>query len=214
MDRQSRLVVPAGQGRIAGPFANCERPAARWPIRCRRTTGGDAADEDRHKSLLVITNWRDTKHPDAGGAEVVCERLARIVRRDGGRKSYCWRRQWRGRVARRGDDGFWIIRRGGRFTVYPWALFWLLLHRKQIIGVVDSQNGIPFFTPLAVGSKTPVLLLLHHVHQDQFSLYFSPLMAHRRPLAGTEGVPSRLPRSVHRGRLAVHPRSAPAVDWV
>lgn len=129
------------------------------------------------KSLLVITNWRDTKHPDAGGSEVVCERLARIfVER--GSDVVLLAAAVHGESRREKRDGFWIIRRGGRFTVYPWALLWILLHRRQVIGVVDSQNGIPFFTPLAVGSKTPVLLLLHHVHQDQFSLYFSPLMTY------------------------------------
>ena len=68
-------------------------------------------------------------------------------------------------------DGYKVIRRGSRFTVYPWALLWLLLHRKQIVGVIDSQNGIPFFSPLAVRPKTPVLMLLHHIHQEQFALY-------------------------------------------
>ncbi len=82
----------------------------------------------------------------------------------------------RGESRREQVDGFRIIRRGGRFTVYPWALLWICAHRKQIRGVIDSQNGIPFFTPLAVQRRTPVLMLLHHIHQDQFSLYFSPLM--------------------------------------
>ena len=37
--------------------------------------------------------------------------------------------------------------------------------------MVDSQNGIPFFTPLSVTKNTPVVLLLHHIHQDQFAKY-------------------------------------------
>lgn len=130
-----------------------------------------------HKSLLIITNWRDTKHPEAGGSEVVCERLARTFARRGS-EVVLLAAAVEGESRKERRDGFWIVRRGGRFTVYPWALFWILLHRRQIVGVVDSQNGIPFFTPLAVGSRTPVLLLMHHVHQDQFSMYFSPLMTH------------------------------------
>jgi glycosyltransferase involved in cell wall biosynthesis len=61
--------------------------------------------------------------------------------------------------------------------VYPWALLWLALHRDGLEGVIDSQNGIPFFTPLVVRRTTPVVLLLHHVHQEQFAQYFPPLVA-------------------------------------
>jgi hypothetical protein len=35
--------------------------------------------------------------------------------------------------------------------------------------VIDCQNGIPFFSPLVVGKHRAVLLVVHHVHQDQFS---------------------------------------------
>jgi glycosyltransferase involved in cell wall biosynthesis len=128
------------------------------------------------RSLLVITNWRDGQHPDAGGAEEVCEQLAVCLARRG----------WQvvlltsaidGRASRESRDGFEIIRRGGRFTVYPWTLLWVAWHRRSIRAVIDSQNGIPFFTPLVVSKRTPVLLLLHHVHQQLFPRYFAPLAA-------------------------------------
>jgi glycosyltransferase involved in cell wall biosynthesis len=38
--------------------------------------------------------------------------------------------------------------------------------------VVDCQNGIPFFSPLVLPRATPVVQVLHHVHQKQFPLYF------------------------------------------
>ncbi len=69
------------------------------------------------------------------------------------------------------------VRLGGRFSVYPLALAWLLVNRRRIDAVVDSQNGIPFFSPLAVTSRAAVVLLLHHVHQDQFAMHFSPMAA-------------------------------------
>ena len=82
-----------------------------------------------------------------------------------------------GRPAIEARDGYTIVRRGSRFTVYLAALVWLLRHRRQIDGVIDSQNGIPFFTPLAVSRDTPIVLLLHHIHQDQFAEYFPPQVA-------------------------------------
>jgi glycosyltransferase involved in cell wall biosynthesis len=62
-------------------------------------------------------------------------------------------------------------------TVYPWVLAWLLLNRRRVQAVVDSQNGIPFFSPLVVQRRTPVLLLLHHVHQEQFAMHLPRLAA-------------------------------------
>jgi glycosyltransferase involved in cell wall biosynthesis len=130
----------------------------------------------RPRDTLVILNWRDLKHPEAGGAEMVCERLARSFVAKG-HEVVLLSSAVRGERRKERTDGYLIIRRGSRFTVYPWVLFWLLLHRSRIVGVIDSQNGIPFFSPAALRSKTPVLMLLHHIHQEQFSLYFSPAMA-------------------------------------
>ena len=130
----------------------------------------------RGRGLLVILNWRDLKHPDAGGAEMVCQRLARSFVTKG-YEVVLLSAAVHGECHRERTDGYTIVRRGGRFTVYPWALLWLGLHRSRIIGVIDSQNGIPFFSPAAIRPKTPVLMLLHHIHQDQFALYFSPFMA-------------------------------------
>jgi glycosyltransferase involved in cell wall biosynthesis len=125
-----------------------------------------------NRRWLVIVNWRDLKHPDAGGAEVVCERLARaFVER--GNEVVLLSAAVAGEPRKERADGYTIIRRGSRFTVYPWALVWLALHRRKITGVIDSQNGIPFFSPLVLPPRTPVLMLLHHIHQEQFSLYFS-----------------------------------------
>jgi glycosyltransferase involved in cell wall biosynthesis len=127
------------------------------------------------RSPLVITNWRDSKHPDAGGAEVVCERLAQsFVER--GFDVVLLVAAVKGESRNDQVNGYRVVRRGNRFTVYPWALLWILVHRRRIRAVIDSQNGIPFFTPVAVNRRTPVLMLLHHIHQDQFSLLFSPLM--------------------------------------
>ncbi len=117
---------------------------------------------------LVITNWRDLDHPDAGGAEVVCENLAASYARQGDRVVYLTAGV-AGRPRSEERNGYHIIRRGNRFTVYLWALAWLAWHRRDVRAVIDSQNGIPFFTPVAVRRRTPVVLLLHHVHQNQMA---------------------------------------------
>jgi glycosyltransferase involved in cell wall biosynthesis len=130
----------------------------------------------QRRDILVITNWRDRKHPEAGGAEAVCERLARNFA-DRGQDVVLLTSSVEGEGRHDHVEGYKIVRRGGTYTAYLWALVWLLLHRSQVSAVVDSQNGIPFFTPLVVKKKTPVLMLIHHVHQDQFALYLPPLAA-------------------------------------
>ena len=136
------------------------------------------------RPLAVVTNWRDLEHPQAGGAELVCDRLAQRLVQDGYRVVLL-AAAVAGRPASESVNGYVVKRRGGQFSVYAWALVWLLLHRRAVTLVVDSQNGIPFFSPLVLRRTTVCLLLLHHVHQDQFSLYFPrPVAAFGRFLEG------------------------------
>ena len=141
------------------------------PFSATMTEDGDFPGLSGKRNLIVILNWRDRVHPQAGGAEVVCERLAeQFVGRGWNVRFLCAHVKGHPRTEVR--DGYTVVRRGKRFTVYPRLLFWLLLHRRQVAGVVDSQNGIPFFSPLVLPRRTPILLLLHHIHQEQFSSYF------------------------------------------
>lgn len=156
-----------------------------------------------HGRHVVICNWRDGRHPDAGGAELYCEQVARELHESGVRVTYLTARP-RGTARRERVAYGTVVRGGGRFTVYPFVLLWLLFHRTEVDGVIDSQNGIPFFTPLALRHRTPIVLLIHHVHQDQFGVCFpAPAAALGRWL---EGRGSRL---VYRERAiaAVSPSS-------
>lgn len=120
---------------------------------------------------VAVLNWRDRDHPRAGGAELYCERVAAELVDQGVAVTYVTAKvDGRPRIEVR--EGFRIVRRGGVLSVYPAALLWLLRHRRELDGVVDSQNGIPFFSPLVLGGRVPVALLIHHVHQRQFPIYF------------------------------------------
>ncbi len=152
---------------------------------------------------VVVCNWRDGRHPEAGGAELYCERVARELHEAGVEVTYLTARP-RGAARRERAAYGTVVRGGGRFTVYPFVLLWLFLHRTRIDAVIDSQNGIPFFTPLALRRRTPIVLLIHHVHQDQFAVWFpGPVAALGRWLE------SRGSRLVYRSRAiaAVSPSS-------
>lgn len=116
---------------------------------------------------LCLLNWRDSTHPEAGGAEVYTEELAERFVAAGARVTLFTSAHSGapGQEVRRGVE---IIRRGGTFGVYLHAAAHLRRARGRYDAVVDFQNGIPFFAPLFVGSDTPVVLVVHHVHQDQF----------------------------------------------
>ncbi|WP_228980214.1 glycosyltransferase family 4 protein [Streptomyces sp. DH12] len=125
---------------------------------------------------VVLCNWRDGRHPAAGGAELYCEQVARRLSLAGVRVTYLTARP-RGAPRSETTGHGRVVRGGGRYTVYLFVLLWLALHRRGIDAVVDSQNGLPFFAPLAVSRRTPVVLLVHHVHQQQFGLLLPPPLA-------------------------------------
>jgi glycosyltransferase involved in cell wall biosynthesis len=142
------------------------RPPRDWP------PGAAGLDGLR----VIIANWRDPWHPEAGGAERYAWEMARALTARGAAVRFLTARgHGLGRGERR--DGIEIIRRGGRFTLYPRALGWLLGHRWWANAVLDCQNGIPFFTPLVLPRRTPVLCVMHHVHTAQFGVHFPPWLA-------------------------------------
>ncbi|MFG2085775.1 MULTISPECIES: glycosyltransferase family 4 protein [unclassified Spirillospora] len=129
---------------------------------------------------LAIVNWRDPWHPAAGGAERYAWELARRFAGRGDRVHYVTSRA-RGQKRRERVENVEFVRLGGRFTVYPLVLLWLLAHRIRRAGsfdaVVDCQNGIPFFTPWVLPRRVPVFCVIHHVHDAQFDLYFPRWLA-------------------------------------
>lgn len=125
-----------------------------------------------NKLRILIFNWRDTKHRWAGGAEVYIHELAkRWVKMGHEVTLFCGND---GHSARREViGGVNIIRRGGFFMVYIWAFAYYTFRLKGKYDVIiDSENGIPFFTPLY--AKEEKFLLIHHVHQDIFQVNLKP----------------------------------------
>ncbi|MEU5877418.1 glycosyltransferase family 4 protein [Spirillospora sp. NPDC047279] len=125
---------------------------------------------------LAIVNWRDPWHPQAGGAERYAWELARRMAARGAHVTYLTCRA--GLQSRRERvEGVDFVRTGGRFTVYPLVLLWLLLRRRRFDAVIDCQNGIPFFTPWVLPRRVPVFCSIFHVHDEQFGLYFPAWLA-------------------------------------
>ncbi len=115
---------------------------------------------------ILIFNWRDTGHIYAGGAEVYIHELAKRWVKTGSRVTVFCGNDNKSLLNEK-VDGVEIIRRGGTYTVYLFAfLYYMFIFRKKVDLIIDCENGIPFFSPLY--SRIPVILLIHHVHQEIF----------------------------------------------
>ena len=125
---------------------------------------------------IVVLNWRDVQHPQAGGAEQYMHQIARRWVEVGAQVTWLTSRG-PGQTYRGVIDGIEIVRAGGALGIYPRTAFALLRRYGRIDYVVDCQNGIPFFSPLFVERDVPVVQVVHHVHQDQFATRFGPLLS-------------------------------------
>ena len=126
---------------------------------------------------IAFLSWRDLTHPEGGGAEryaqTVCAGLAA-----GGHDVTFLCAAHPGAPAEEHLDGYRVLRAGSRTTVYPRAVRRLrALERAEgpFDVVVDVQNGLPFAAPLA--TRTPVIVLQHHVHREQWPVVFNPVIA-------------------------------------
>src|SRR5215472_17076536 len=142
----------------------------------RGAVAGSARPADVAGLRVAVVNWRDPWHPSAGGAEQYAWQMAVGLLARGARVRYLTARA-PGQSRRECRDGVEIIRTGSRLSVYPLALGWLAGHRRSFDAVIDCQNGIPFFTPWVLPRRVPVLCVMHHVHDAQFGVHFSPVMA-------------------------------------
>ena len=119
---------------------------------------------------IVFVSWRDLAHPQAGGAEVVLDGLARGLQARGHEvQLLCG-----GPVAER---SYPVHRTGGTYTQYLRAPFtyWRRAGRATDV-VVDVGNGIPYFSPL--WQRAPVVCLVHHIHTLQWRMSFpAPIAA-------------------------------------
>src|SRR5712691_4818690 len=113
---------------------------------------------------VLLLNWRDSGHPEGGGAESFLERMASGLRRLG--HDVTVRCAWYpGAATDEVIDGVHYARRGGRFSVYPRTAAFLARHRRRFDVVVDVQNGFPFWTPLF--TRAHVVNVTHHLHREQ-----------------------------------------------
>jgi glycosyltransferase involved in cell wall biosynthesis len=114
---------------------------------------------------ILILNWRDITHPNAGGAEVYTHNIANEWVKEGYSVTlFCGAVD--GRPASEDFDGLHIIRRGTRHSVYNEAKrFYRREGRGHFDLVIDEVNTRPFGAPKWV-DDAPVVALIHQVCRE------------------------------------------------
>jgi glycosyltransferase involved in cell wall biosynthesis len=87
-------------------------------------------------------------------------------------------------------DGYRVVRRSGRFKVFPAAVAGEILRRNgpKPDAVVEAWNGVPFLTP--VWFRGPRVTILHHVHEKMWPMVLpGPLARFGWLLEGTLAPP-------------------------
>lgn len=119
--------------------------------------------------------WRDYDDPEAGGSEVHAHEIAKLWAEAGlevlMRTSYAVGRP---RVATR--DGYQVVRKAGRYMVFPRAaLAEITRSHGPRDAVVEVWNGMPFLSP--VWTRSPKIVVIHHVHAEMWRMALPPVLA-------------------------------------
>ena len=135
---------------------------------------GDLAAEAGLRRVHLLA-WRDLADVEAGGSEVHAARVAALWASAGievtMRTSYA-----QGAPPETVRDGYRVVRRAGRYLIFPRAVAAEMLGRHgRRDGLVEIWNGVPFFSP--VWASGPHVTWLHHVHEDMWPLVLPPMLA-------------------------------------
>ncbi len=111
---------------------------------------------------IVAFNWRDPRHPEAGGAELHLREILRRCVRDGDEVTWL-AEAFPGAPSEDSVDGIRILRRGTWYNAHValGALYGERLRRERVDLVVEDINKVPFFTPLF--ARAPVLAVVPHL---------------------------------------------------
>jgi len=131
----------------------------------------------RRPIRVLFLNWRDTDHPDGGGSEVYAEQVCDGLAARGHEVTLLTARYPGALEEEVRASGARVVRLGGRLSAYPraaWAVRSGRVPRPDV--VVETQNGVPYLAALWA-PRTPHIVLVHHVHREQWQVVFGPAVA-------------------------------------
>jgi len=113
---------------------------------------------------ILWLSWKDSAHPQAGGAESIKRELVKRLVTDGHDViQVC--SKFKNGLNQTCENGSKIIRLGNKFTLYCKAY---LYYKKHLLGwpdlVIDECNTIPFFASFYV--REPVIMFFHQLARE------------------------------------------------
>jgi glycosyltransferase involved in cell wall biosynthesis len=115
---------------------------------------------------ILWFNWRDIKHPEAGGAEVLTDEIMRRLAQRGYKMTlFC--PKVAGRPSQEEIDGINVVREGGKYTVYGRGRSYFKKNKEKYDLVIDEVNPRPFLNPRILDGK-PVLVLFHQMIREEW----------------------------------------------
>jgi glycosyltransferase involved in cell wall biosynthesis len=141
-------------------------PAVAAPDDPARKLGDIAAAAGLRRIHLLA--WRDLDDDEAGGSEVHAHTVARLWAEAGidvtMRTSFAV-----GRPPTTTRDGYQVVRRAGRYLVFPRSALAAATGRMgPRDGLVEIWNGMPFLSP--IWARGPRVTWLHHVHAEMWQM--------------------------------------------
>jgi glycosyltransferase involved in cell wall biosynthesis len=124
---------------------------------------------------ILILNWKDIKHPQVGGAEIIVYELAKRLVKDGHKVTW-FTRSFKDTSSKESVEGIDVIRRGNLITVYLFAPFYYWSLKKKPDLVVDMSNTIYWQTPLWVWDSKKVAYL-NQLAMEVFDWEYSRFVA-------------------------------------
>ena len=152
----------------------------------RRSTSEESPDPSDLEDVAAVASragirrvhfvaWRDLDDPEAGGSELHAHMVAsqwaaagldvtfRTSAVPGGARALT-------------RDGYRVIRRAGRYGVFPGAAWeGLRMGHRPGDALVEVWNGMPFLSPLWY--RGPSIVFLHHVHAEMWGMVLPPSLA-------------------------------------
>jgi glycosyltransferase involved in cell wall biosynthesis len=119
--------------------------------------------------------WRDLDDPEAGGSELHAHTVAAKWGAAGLDVTFRTSAV-PGAPAALTRDGYRVLRRAGRYKVFPGAAWeGLRMGHRPGDALVEIWNGMPFFSPLWY--RGPRVVFLHHVHAEMWGMVLPPTLA-------------------------------------
>lgn len=111
---------------------------------------------------IHVLGWRDLDDPESGGSEIHADHFMRRWA-DAGLQITHRTSSARGLPPTTDRNGYRVVRRGGRLSVFPRAVVAEVTRRMgPRDALVELWNGVPWMSPL--WHRGPRLTVLHHVH--------------------------------------------------